>query len=117
MPPIVADFQRNFDELFDELLIGRWRTPATESEPAMVLERKNAYEVRLCTGVFKPPDLELVVNEKQLTVRARHADNSWERLLSFTDPVQTDKVSAKWAKGILTVILPKKNKRPRAESK
>ena len=117
LPPIVADFQRDFDELFDELLIGRWHTPATESDPAMVLEHKNAYEVRLCTGAFKPSELEVVVNEKNLTVRARHPDNPWERRLTFTDPVQTEKVSAKWANRILTVVLPKKSKRPRTERK
>jgi HSP20 family molecular chaperone IbpA len=116
LPPI-ADFQRDFDELFDELLIGRWRVPATESEPAMVLERKNAYEVRLCTGAFKPSELEVVVSEKQLTVRAKHGDHAWERLVRFTDPVQTEKVTAKFANRILTVVLPKKSKRPRTERK
>jgi HSP20 family molecular chaperone IbpA len=117
LPPIVADFQRDFDELFDELLIGRWRAPATENDPAMVLERDDAYEVRLCTGAFKPSELEVLVKDKDLTVRARHGDNSWERLLNFADPVQTEKVSAKWANRILTVVLPKKNKRPRTERK
>jgi HSP20 family molecular chaperone IbpA len=117
LPPIVADFQRDFDELFDELLIGRWRTPAAESDPAMVLEHENAYEVRLCTGAFKPSELEVVVNEKNLTVRATHADNPWKRQLNFADPVQTEKVSAKWANRILTIVLPKKNTRPRKERK
>jgi HSP20 family molecular chaperone IbpA len=116
-PPIVVNFQRDFDELFDELLIGRWRAPTTESEPAMVLEHKDAYEVRLCTGAFKPPDLEVVVTGKRLTVRARHGDNSWERLVDLKDPVQTEKVSAKWADRILTVHLPKKNKPPRTKRK
>jgi len=123
-PPIVADFQRGFDELFDELLIGRWRAPATENEPAMVLEREGVYEVRLCTGTFQPRDLEVAVTEKRLTVRAKRGDNGWERMISFTDPVQTEKVNARWADRVLTVILPKqnktpaqKNKRPRTERK
>jgi HSP20 family molecular chaperone IbpA len=117
LPPIVADFQRDFDELFDELLIGRWRTPAAQTDPAMVLEREDAYEIRLCTGAFKPSELEVVVNEKNLTVKATGADNPWERQLTFTDPVETEKVSAKWANRILTIVLPKKNKRPRTERK
>ena len=37
----------------------------------MVLERSNAYEVRLSTGPFKPSDVELVVSEHRLTARAR----------------------------------------------
>ncbi len=117
LPTIVADFQRDFDQLFDELLIGPWRMPTTESEPAMVLERKTAYEVRVCTGGFKPAELEVVVTEKQLTVKAKHGDNVWERLVAFADPVQTDTVKAKWANRILTVVLPKKNKRTRSERK
>jgi len=112
----VGNFQREFDELFDELLIGRWRAPASESEPAMVLERKNAYEVRVCTGAFKPSELELIVTEDRLTVRARHgAAGLWERLLTFAGPVATDKVTAKWTNKILTVTCPKKPKRQRPE--
>ncbi len=118
LPSKVDDFQREFDELFDEILIGRWRTPANESEPAMVLERKDAYEARMCTGAFKPSELELQVSEDRLTVRARQATGGfWERLLTFSDAVATEKVTAKWDKGILTVVLPKKNKRPRPERK
>ena len=117
LPPMVADFQRDFDELFDELLIGPWRLAVADSEPTMVAERRDAYEVRVCTGAFKPSDLEVVVNERQLTVKARQGENSWERTLSFTDPVRTDKVQARWARRILTVILPKKHKRPRTERK
>jgi HSP20 family molecular chaperone IbpA len=118
LPSKVDDFQREFDELFDEMLIGRWRTPANENEPAMVLEHKDAYEVRVCTGAFKPSELELQVSEDRLTVRARRgAGGIWQRLLTFSDAVATEKVTAKWAKGILTVILPKKSKRPRPERK
>jgi HSP20 family molecular chaperone IbpA len=113
----MSDFQRDFDQLFDDLLIGPWRAPATENEPAMITDRDDAYEVRVCTGPFKPSELELLVTEKLLTVRARHADTSWERLVSFEDPVQTEKVAARWAKRVLTIILPKKTRRPRAEKK
>jgi HSP20 family molecular chaperone IbpA len=114
--PTVIDFQREFDELFDQLLIGRWRAPASENEPAMVLERENAYEVRVCTGPFKPSDLDLIVTEDRLTVRARQgAAGLWERLLTFAEPVVTDKVTAKWANKILTVTCPKKPKRQRPE--
>ncbi len=112
---LIGDFQRDFDELFDELLIGRWRAPATESEPAMVLERADAYEVRVCTGPFKPPELEVVVTEKHLTVRARQGHNTWERQLNFDNSVETEKVNAKWVNRILTIVLPKKEKRSRTQ--
>jgi len=66
----------------------------------------------------------VAVTEKRLTVRAKRGDNGWERMISFTDPVQTEKVNARWADRVLTVILPKqnktpaqKNKRPRTERK
>jgi HSP20 family molecular chaperone IbpA len=115
----VDDFQREFDELFDEILIGRWRTPATASEPAMVLEHKDCYEARVCTGAFKPSELDLQVTEDRLKVRARQGagGGSWERQLTFSDTIETEMVTAKWAKGILTVVLPKKDKRPRPERK
>lgn len=116
-PPTIADFERDIDQLFDELLVGRWCSPATENEPAIVLERDNAFEVRLCTGAFKPPELEVVVNEKNLTVRGRRGENSWERLIGFSQPLQTELVTAKWANRILTVILPKKSQPGGAQSK
>jgi HSP20 family molecular chaperone IbpA len=118
LPSKVIDFQREFDELFDEMLIGRWRTPANESEPAMVLEREDAYEARVCTGAFKPSELDLQVTEDRLKVRARQgAGGLWERQLTFSDTIETEKVTAKWAKGILTVVLPKKDKPRRPERK
>lgn len=113
----IADFQRDFDQLFDELLIGRWHTPLTDREPAMVLEHEDAYEVRLCTGNFKPSDLEVVVNEKNLTVSSTQPQTPWKRQLNFAQPVQTENVSARWANRILTVVLPKKNQPPPAEKK
>jgi len=108
---IFADFQRDFDELFDEIL-GRWRMPSAEDEPAVVSDHGDAYEIRLCTGSFKPSALEVVASEKKLTVRAAHAQHTWERIISLADPVQTEKVSARWANRILTVTLPKKETRP-----
>ena len=107
---VLPNFQRDFDALFDELLIGPWRAPASENEPAMVLEREHAYEVRLCTGALKPSDLEVVVSENHLTVKARDGETLWERLVNFANPVQTDKVTARWAERILTVIAPKEKK-------
>ena len=112
--PTANDFERLFDELFDELLIGRWHAPASENEPAVVLERPDAYEVRICTGVFKPSELELVVSENRLTARARHDDSLWERMLTFSEAIETGKVNAKWANRILTVLLPKQTRRPRS---
>ncbi|MGO9057770.1 MAG: Hsp20/alpha crystallin family protein [Candidatus Binataceae bacterium] len=117
LAPSGGDFQRVFDELFDELLIDRWHVPASEKEPAVVLERPNAYEVRLCTGAFKPSEVNLEVSEHRLTARARRGDNLWERLLTFTDAIETEKVTAKWANRILTVLLPKQTKRPRSRRK
>ena len=117
LPTIAAAFERDFEELFDQLLIGPWRRPASESEPAMVLELRNAYEVRLCTGAFKPSEVEVVVSERQLAVSAKQGISFWERLVDFSTPVQTERVTARWADRILTVVLPKKNKRPRTARK
>ena len=117
LAPTADDFQRQLDELFDELLIGRWHAPASENDPAVVLERSDVYEVRLCTGAFKPSELELVVGEHRLTARAGRDNNFWERLLTFSDAIETEKVTAKWANRILTVLLPKQTRPPRSQRK
>jgi HSP20 family molecular chaperone IbpA len=117
LAPTADDFQRLFDELFDELLIGRWHAPASDKDPAVVLERSDVYEVRLYTGAFKPSELALVVSDHRLTARAGRDDNFWERMLTFSDPIETDKVTAKWANRILTVLLPKQARPPRSQRK
>jgi HSP20 family molecular chaperone IbpA len=111
------DFQRQFDELFDELLIGRWHAPASQNDPAVVLERSDVYEVRLYTGAFKPSELELVVGEHRLTARVGRGDNFWERLLTFSDAIETGKVTARWANRVLTILLPKQTRLPRSQRK
>jgi HSP20 family molecular chaperone IbpA len=58
-----------------------------------------------------------VVNENRLTARARRGTNFWERLLTFSDPIETEKVTAKWADRILTVLLPKQTRRPPSHRK
>lgn len=108
---ILADFQRECDEAFDEIL-GRWRASPAEGEPAIVVERSDAFEVRLATGRFKASDLEVMASENKLTVRAAHGQNSWQRTFTFAEPVQTENVSAKWLDRCLTIVLPKKGKRP-----
>lgn len=117
LAPTADDFQRLFDELFDELLIGRWQAPVSESEPAIVSERSDAYEARLYTGAFKPSELELMVSEHRLTARAGRKDSLWERILTFSDAVDTGKVTAKWANRVLTVVLPKQTRQPRSHRK
>jgi HSP20 family molecular chaperone IbpA len=117
LAPTADSFQRLFDELFDELLIGRWHAPASDNEPAVVLERGDVYEVRLYTGAFKPAELELVVSEHRLTARAGRDRDLWERMLTFSDPIETEKVTARWANRILTVLLPKQTRQPRSQRK
>lgn len=106
------DFRRALDQTFDELLIGPWRPGAGKRVPAIIIERDEGYEVRIGTGDFAPHELEVeVAGDSRLTVRARHGARKWEQSMSFNAPVETEKVTARWAEGVLTVLAPRRDRR------
>jgi HSP20 family molecular chaperone IbpA len=116
-PITLADFDRAFDELFDEMLIGRWRISAQRGEPgaATVADRGDHYEVSLRTGDVDPRQIEVEVNERRLTVRANSEQGgSWERSFAFAEAVETGAVVSRWAEHKLITTLPKKGGQPRS---
>src|ERR1022692_1919830 len=68
----IADFQRAFDEFFDEMLIDRWKrgTPAPEFERAQVIDHRDRYEVRVAAVGVDPAKIEAEVSGQRLAVRA-----------------------------------------------
>ena len=116
IPVGLDDFRQAMDDLFDEMLIGPWCSPAREGDPVVVLDRADAYEVRLFTGDFKPDEMEVQVRGDRLTLQARRgARHRWERVVTLADEVDAEAVTAKWAHRVLTVVLPKRSKRPHSE--
>ncbi len=104
------DFQRVFDQLFDDLLIERWRLAETAgaSEHAIVRDYGDRYEVRIALGGADPADVQIEVGEQRLTVRVPEAAGVQGGVFSFSAPVDRDAVTAKAFEGTLTIVLPKK---------
>jgi HSP20 family molecular chaperone IbpA len=105
-----ADFERLFDELFDDLLIGRWRQGrvAAESEHAVVHDYPDRYEVLIALGAADPGAVEVEVSERRLTVRIPDGPAGMnEGSFSFSEAVQRDAVRAKAREGVLAIVLPK----------
>ncbi len=103
------EFQRAFDELFDDLLIQRWRVSGAigESEHAIVHDHADRYEVLIAIGDANPGDIDIEVSDRRLTVRVPGEPTGVAQAFSFSDPVQSDAVSAKAAQGTLAIVLPK----------
>jgi len=110
------DFERAFDQLFDELLIGPWRTAARRipSEHAIVIDRGDRYEVQISTAGLDPQQIGIEVTENSLTVRAQTiGGGTSERVFNFPEPVERESVTVHWSDHVLRIVLPKKSeKRP-----
>jgi HSP20 family molecular chaperone IbpA len=114
------DFDRAFDQLFEELLIGRWR-PAVHRLPgqhAIVMDCGNHYEVQLSTAGLDPQQLSIEVNENRLTVHGPTVGGGKsEQTFTFETPVDRESVTVRWSEHVLFVFLPKLKKRSVAARK
>jgi HSP20 family molecular chaperone IbpA len=105
----LREFERACDELFDEWL-GRWRggAAATSSGGAVVIDRGEEYEVRVDAAVEDPEVIHVEVEEARLIVRIpAGAHPAFERRMTFAQPVDRERAMARWAGGMLTIVLPK----------
>lgn len=115
---------RLFDEAFrngiatqDGSLVGSWM-PAVD-----VLEEKDAVRIAIELPGVKPEDVQITVENRILTVRGQkhqaaqeqtervhRFERTWgafERSFTVPETVDTDRVSAAYEHGVLTVSLPK----------
>lgn len=115
------DFDRAFDQLFEELLITRWRSTARRSprEHAIVIDCGNHYEVQLSTEDLDPQQqVGIEVDENRLTVHGATAGGGKsEHSFTFADPVDRDSVTVRWSDNVLFVLLPKRKRRALAPRK
>ncbi|HLK87632.1 MAG TPA: Hsp20/alpha crystallin family protein [Candidatus Binataceae bacterium] len=109
----LREFERACDELFDEWL-GRWRGggPAAGSAGgiagAVVVDRGQEYEVRIEAPVENPEVIEVEVNQVDLVVRIPAGTYpAVERRMTFASAIDRDRTVARWADGVLTIVLPK----------
>jgi HSP20 family molecular chaperone IbpA len=102
-------FERACDELFDEWL-GRWHGAAAPgaSGGAVVVDRGDEYEVRVEAAVDDPDVIEVEVSDTGLIVRIpAGARPAVERRMTFAQPVDRERTTARWAASVLTIVLPK----------
>ena len=110
----IEDFERAFDEFFDELLIDRWKC-GTESGPierAQVIENPEHYEVRVATFGVDPAKIQVEVSGQRLALQMpEKLGGMLQRSFSFSDAIDGEASSAKWSDGTLIITLPKKKGR------
>jgi HSP20 family molecular chaperone IbpA len=110
----IADFERAFNEFFDELLIDRWKcgTPAVEFERTQVVDRDDRYEVRVAAVGVDPAKIQAEVSGQRLAVRVPDKlGGTLERSFAFSDSIDGEASTAKWSEGTLVITVPKKKGR------
>ena len=111
---LIADFERAFDEFFDEILIDRWKGGATalEFERAQVIDCPDRYEVRVAAVGVDPAKIQAEVSGQRLAVRVPDKlGGTLESSFSFSDAIDGEASTAKWSDGTLVIALPKKKGR------
>jgi HSP20 family molecular chaperone IbpA len=107
-----GDFERAFDELFEDLLITRWReNPRRTLDRVLVADRGLHYEVKVPTAAADPNKVMVEVSDWRLVVRFPGSAGEVENTFDFEHPVECERVSAKWESGLLWIVLPKKRGR------
>jgi HSP20 family molecular chaperone IbpA len=109
-PSIIEhEFDRAFNEVFEDLLIKRWRGPAGARRlgKALVLEDEDTYRVKVALPGADPDKLEVEAGEWRLTVRALIGGGQDESTFDFSRRIDTERVTARFEAGILEVTVPK----------
>ena len=109
-PAGVLDFERAFEEFFDEMLISRWRRVRMpdELENAQDLDHPDRYEVRIVAPNLNPERAEIDVAGQRLSVRAPVGpEGIFETAYSFAAPIEAEAVKARWSDHTLVIIVPK----------
>ncbi len=112
------EFDRTFNEVFEDILITRWRRPARVRNfgNARVAEDEEVYRVKIALPGADPQKLEVEVSEWRLTVRIPTVQGHQESTFDFSHRVDTERVVARFEAGTLEVILPKTSGRNQPES-
>ncbi|HXN11830.1 MAG TPA: Hsp20/alpha crystallin family protein [Candidatus Acidoferrales bacterium] len=111
---LIADFERAFDEFFDEMLIDRWKggTGALEFERTQVVEHRDHYEVRVAAVGIDPEKIQAEISGQRLALRMPdQLGGTLESSVAFSDSIDGEASTAKWSEGTLVIIVPKKKGR------
>jgi HSP20 family molecular chaperone IbpA len=108
-----ADFDRAFDELFEDLLLSRWRGDVRGRglDGAAALESETEYRVRIDASGIEPDRIEVEASDRRLLVRMAGPARTRINTLDFSHAIDPDGVTARLAGGALEIVLPKKRGR------
>jgi HSP20 family molecular chaperone IbpA len=106
---IEQEFDRALNEVFEDLLITRWRGPRSVRilGRASVVEDEEKYHVKIALPDADPQELAVEVSEWRMAVRTPSAQGREESTLDFSHPIDTESVTARFEAGILEVRVPK----------
>ena len=104
----LKNFERAFDELFEEALPARWRRAADWQDP-IVRDCGPHYEIVLAAAGVEPEGLNVEVVGYEVMVRDR--DGQPIGRFAFAAPIDAEAVSARWSEGVLIVAVPKRQRR------
>lgn len=109
---VFDQFQRAFDDLFDDLL-QRWGCRGAEQfERAELTDFPDRYEIRLNAAGMDPSTVEVHTHERRVTVAApAPGGEKLETSFNLPQPIDAEAASAKWADDLLTIVLPKRKVR------
>lgn len=102
------DFERAFDEFFEDALLARWRRTA-DWQDAMVRDCGRHYEIELGAAGVEPEGLSVEVIGSEVMVRDR--DGRAIGRFAFAAPIDADAVSARWSDSVLLIAVPKRPSR------
>lgn len=111
---MLDEFERVFDEFFDDLLINRWRrgTEGALGEQARVLDLPDRYEVRLSSAGIEAEKVEIELDGQRLKVRIPlEPGHQISSSIAFTETIDGQKATANWSNGMLIITLPKQKGR------
>jgi HSP20 family molecular chaperone IbpA len=108
MPIWLKDFERAIDEFFDDVLISRWRQGAG-GPGSNLRDAGDHYEIELATPGVDPANLEIEASGNQLTVRDKCG--SFEGVFAVPAQIATERARARWSKGVLRIVVPKRRRR------
>jgi HSP20 family molecular chaperone IbpA len=106
---IEQEFDRVFNEVFEDLLINRWqaRRSVRNYGDALVVEDDDSYFVRIAAPEADLKELAVEVSEWRLVLRIPTGQGLKESTLDFSHAIDIERVTARFEAGILAVTVPK----------
>ncbi len=107
---MLDEFERVFDEFFNDLLINRWRrgTEGVFGAPARVTDLPDRYEVRFAAKGVNPEKVDIEIDGQRLKVKIPlEPGEQITSSMGFIETIDGPNVTANWSNGTLIITLPK----------